>query len=69
MGHLKENSKGGVFAGFNLFGGVPDTDTETLALAAKSALPSLALRFVYAGSAWNRLHVALGGWLAHDRPE
>jgi hypothetical protein len=38
MGHLKESAKGGVFAGFNLFGGVPDTDADTLALAARSAL-------------------------------
>ena len=36
MGHLKENSKG-VFSGFNLFGGVPDTDAETLSLAARKA--------------------------------
>lgn len=36
MGHLKENSKG-VFGGFNLFGSVPDTDAETLSLAARKA--------------------------------
>ncbi|CAL8467622.1 g7160 [Coccomyxa elongata] len=36
MGHLKENSKG-VFSSFNLFGSVPDTDAETLSLAARKA--------------------------------
>jgi len=36
MGHLKENSKG-VFGGFNFFGNVPDTDAETLSLAARKA--------------------------------
>ncbi|KAK9909885.1 hypothetical protein WJX75_008958 [Coccomyxa subellipsoidea] len=36
MGHLKENSKG-VFSGFNIFGSVPDTDAETLSLAARKA--------------------------------
>ena len=35
MGHLKENSKG-VFSGFgSFFGGVPDTDAETLSQAAR----------------------------------
>ncbi len=36
MGHLQENSKG-VFSSFNLFGSVPDTDTETLSQAARKA--------------------------------
>lgn len=36
MGHLKEDSKG-VFSSFNIFGSVPDTDTETLSQAARKA--------------------------------
>lgn len=36
MGHLKENNKG-VFSSFNIFGSVPDTDTETLSQAARKA--------------------------------
>ena len=40
MGHLKENSKG-VFSGFgSFFGGVPDTDAETLSQAARWVLPA-----------------------------
>ena len=48
MGHLKENSKG-MFGGFSLFGGVPDTDAETLAPAARSALPAQCTRALCIG--------------------
>ncbi len=69
MGHLKENSKG-VFSGFgSFFGGVPDTDAETLSQAARcGVLPVQALPQAACGphclpmrqAVWSRVAVTGG---------